>query len=320
MHVTLDNDNLIDYFPLIMETVPDARKITGRQEMFNNANCFNPYYFQNRNSDTLVVTLGDSWTWACDVVGYNDILEYRSEDWKIVNGVLSNVNSERSNRSYGNILSQELNGDWLNLGIPGSSNIRIAQLSSRLADIIPKLHYSKILIVITLTEAGRHFNSEFDTDIDHYGMMQQLSHPNQLLEKLNHWAIDQIQTCLNDFSHVQLLVGTNFVDAIGLDLLTDNQQLTTPWYQLLDIVYDKPTYICGDYALFNFVRSLEDRLIPTELHPMFKTWISNSIDCGQLAIQKLQQSPYISKGERVSCHPLAPAHRIWAEYILKHVC
>ena len=65
-------------------------------------NCFD---FVDRNSDTLVVTVGDSWTWGADLD--SDL---------------------RLQQVYGNLVSHHLSADFLNLGQSGSNNFFIAEI------------------------------------------------------------------------------------------------------------------------------------------------------------------------------------------------
>lgn len=314
MHVKLDNTRLDDHFPLVIDLLsyfkhPDWSKLPGP------INSYNPYYFKNCNSDALVVTVGDSWTWGQELCGYNELLDIRTCDWQVVNGMLSNINSDRFEKSYGNLLSQQLNSDWLNLAVPGWGNTQMAGLVKNLADIIPHLHYDKILVVVTLTEIGRWFNTHVDVNIDHQKLFYKLHHPTQLLERLNSIVVDDITACLNKFSHVKLLVGTNFVDPIGLDNLLPEQRLSKPWYQLLDIVFDTPVYTLNQLAWSNFLRSMDDDLMPSKLHSMFKPWIMEIIDRTNALVDRLETSPYMTTGS----HPLPISHKIWAEYIFKHI-
>lgn len=320
MHTILNNNRLSDHFPLISkQSLFEKLTLFEDQRFLNNIKSFNPYYFKNRNSNRLTVTLGDSWTWGSDVAGYQDFLAHQPIDWKISNGVASNINSKRLKQTYGNILSQEIQSDWLNLGIPGAGNTKIAKLVQNLSNVIPYLHYDRILIVVTLTEVGRWFNTQEDTHLDHAQLLQQLHSPDQLLEKLNQSVINQITNCLKNFSQVQLLVGTNFVDAIGLDSLQPDQRLDTPWYQLLQVSYDRPVYCATAWAWLNFARSIEDKLIPPELHLMFKSWIAEVSDYSYVVQQQLHQSPYFNQNSIYFDHPTSDGHKIWAEYILKNL-
>ena len=64
----------------------------------------NTFNFISRDSDILIVTVGDSWTWG------SDISENNHDD------------NFRITHLYGNVLSDELKTNWLNLGLSASSN------------------------------------------------------------------------------------------------------------------------------------------------------------------------------------------------------
>lgn len=286
------------------------------------ASTANPYSFKGIDSDILLVTVGDSWTWGSEVAGYHDFINFQPMHWRIDQEQLTNINPDRTNRVFGNIVSSAINADWLNLGIPGAGNIQIAENIQRLAEAIPRLSYKRIIIIATFTEIGRWFNSESDTDIDHAGIMskvRQTNNPEQLLVELNRIAIQKITQSLENLSNVKLLVGTNFVDQIGFENLSNDQKLITPWYKLLGINYPKPVYSASQLTWPNFIRSVDDGLIPSDMRSIFKSWILDISTQGTDALSKLSDSTLISNGKLAAHHPIKQGHEIWADYILKHL-
>lgn len=101
----------------------------------------NPFHYRSRDSDQLLITAGDSWTYG-DSLGKT----------RVRNGI--DDTEYRLEHVYGNYMSSHLDYDWMNLALPGGSNFwvlnSLGQLFSR------KFNYSKITCIITLTEAGRH--------------------------------------------------------------------------------------------------------------------------------------------------------------------
>lgn len=101
----------------------------------------NPYYFKNNDSASLLITVGDSWTYG-DSLGKT----------KVRNGI--DDTNYRLDYVYGNLLAKQLGYDWMNLALPGGSNYCMLTWLAKLLD--RKYHYQNIICVITLTEAGRH--------------------------------------------------------------------------------------------------------------------------------------------------------------------
>ena len=77
------------------------------------------YHEVDRSSDKLIITMGDSWTWG-DRLGKTTI-EYDDRE-------------HRTRHIYGNIVSEQLGADFINIGFPGWNNIYIM---NRLLDIFP---------------------------------------------------------------------------------------------------------------------------------------------------------------------------------------
>ena len=72
----------------------------------------NPYNYIDRGSDTLLVTIGDSWTWGSGINdGYVDAVNSTAQQTKF-----------RLDNLYGNIISKEKEMNWLNLGFYSAGN------------------------------------------------------------------------------------------------------------------------------------------------------------------------------------------------------
>jgi len=316
MHIILNNDSLLDYFPGVKNK---DLLLFHHSSVPGNFTVFDPYTFLNRDSDMLLVTSGDSWTWGMDLAGHSDLDQFDVNDWEITNGIISNINNDRLTKVFGNLVSKTNNSDWLNLSIPGHGNFHMAELINHLANLIPKLHYKKIYVVCTLTEVGRWFNTEDDLFLDHNKLMdlvESTGNVNDLLAELNRLALNQIINNVGKFDHVTLLVGTNFVDPVGFENLKPVQILKTPWYQLLDISYDHPFYMSYGLGLSNFIRAVDDGMVPKKLQSIFKKWIMDSLlQCDQFDKQ-IRDSIYFSNN---SHHPIAAGHTIWADYVTGHI-
>lgn len=253
----------------------------------------NTFDFVNRNSNILVVTVGESWTWGSDLTQ-------------------TNVESVRLAQTFGNIISTELSADWLNLAQPGSSNFFIAEKVEELGRVISILGYKQIYLICTFTEVGRGFNSHHDCDIDYNNWFMQHSLNVEsdffkFLEFLNADCLRRINAVV-DAHNLKFIVGSNFVDAIGIN--NDPGFLKIPWFRLLNI--DCP--ITG-YAGSTGVQRLADiiEFIPEYNKSLFKSWF----------IELVNQSAYIdtvcSSRTLVKTHPTANGHKLWANYILENI-
>ena len=100
------------------------------------------YDFVPRDSDTLFVSIGDSWTYG-----------YRLDD-----------EGDRVSLTYGHYVSEILNADFLNLAVPATSNCWMLKKYQQLCSIADKLPYKEIKVFITLTEYGREILTDDDWD------------------------------------------------------------------------------------------------------------------------------------------------------------
>ena len=118
----------------------------------------NWYHEQLAGNDSLLVTVGDSWTWGDSLHGINPDV-----------GVWDDP--KRLTSIYGHLLSAKLGSDFVNIAECGGSNIKMCDRAARLLELaVPQ--YKKIYVVITLTELGREsdwdtiWNPKVDRDVD----------------------------------------------------------------------------------------------------------------------------------------------------------
>lgn len=152
----------------------------------------NPYAYVHRPSNTLLITVGDSWTYG-DSLGKT----------KVRNGV-DDIHY-RLPHVYGNLMAERLDAGWINLALPGGSN---TLMLSWLEQLLAKdLKYNNIICTVTLTESGRHEDLQL---IDRSLITQQ-----RVLEKIVTTAYGQIQTLALRYPTVKFVVAHNFTDACG---------------------------------------------------------------------------------------------------------
>jgi hypothetical protein len=256
----------------------------------------NTFDFVSRNSRTLLVTVGDSWTWGSDLS-----LNNKDDDF-------------RKHHVFGNIVSQQLDCDWLNLGLCAQGNFWIASMVNELAQIIAELEYDRIHVVCTFTGVLRWFNTKYDLGIDYISWFRQNINQQQdfdkLLVMLNQCCVNSIQTAVDRFDHVNLKFATNFVDPIGFDAVPTQQHLQTPWYKILECNDTQKVY--ADTYYNTVYQAVE--FIDPQFHDMFKTWL---LDVTHQFENRLKLLKDVDKFRNY--HPLAQQHKKWASYVLENL-
>jgi hypothetical protein len=274
MVIKLSQDDWLNFFSHID---------TGHS-LSTNSTCQSPFHFVDRKSKTLLVTVGDSWTWGVDILeGAND--EYR----------VKNI--------YGNLISQHLCADWLLLAQSGSGNLWLARKVQEFNRMVNFLDYERVILICTFTESGRAAHAETEIDFVKFFKHNQ---PKDLLKFLDDIAMSWILDSTID-SRITLLIGRNFVDNWPLD----THALETPWYQLMQ-TNEKIHSMCHVVSPFviDDLRELID-LAPKNTRNDILSMMS---DLANTAIERanlLQSLPHIR-----NYHPNADGHRLWAEYVI----
>lgn len=279
---------------LTQHALPDHFTVADRHSSWHQTPV-NTFNFVGRNSNTLIVTVGDSWTWG------SDISENNSDD------------AIRIKHLYGNAVSGEMNADWLNLGLSATSNFWLTSMVEELAQLIPHLEYQKIYVICVFTGAGRWFHTRYDRYI-HYPSwvndnVNQPSDYNKLITKFNQDCVDRIQRALESYKNVTIKFGTNFIDPMGFESVTEHQLLSVPWYQIMDCNDGLTSCVCMDgvKALLRMPEVLTD----SNKLDYFKEWILGIIPISEKRNHTLED---ITKFRNY--HPKARGHQQWAQYLL----
>ena len=124
------------YNTLTFEDSIDHRQNDFDPERIETFRCW--YSEDIQNKDTLLITVGDSWTWG-DHLG--------NIDWD-----KASDDPCRLQQIYGRLLADKLNSDWVNLARPGCSNYWMLEKMQDIKPYIQMSNYKKIYMVVTLTE------------------------------------------------------------------------------------------------------------------------------------------------------------------------
>jgi hypothetical protein len=306
------------------------------------------YYLEvNRNSNSLVIAIGDSWTWG-DRLG-NTTLKYDDR-------------AHRTEHVYGNIVARALGADFINLGFPGLDNMYIM---NGFLDVFPKLtkSYNKCYIIFSLTETGRELNDGFFDQLNHYNQLRGkdwptfneilsgtaditaieyarsemiknninfVHHYNLILELLaatsvddffvryERWTLKTIQQKFDQLpKNVTWLLARSFTTTRKENLNLLPNLLDTSW---VDVISNKGKL--NPYPLKVDVLSKAglDPIIKIspilKLDKFKKDWI-DVFDRSGAALDWLANSPYNS---HISTrHPLEQAHAWWAEFLFERL-
>lgn len=226
MQIKLSENNLLDYFNFEEAwLVCDVNPLPATD-------------FVSRNSDTLLVTVGDSWTWGAGL-----------------------DHNKRKNKVWGNVLSKTISADWLNLAQPGQSNQWMANRCRELYNISTDLEYKKIIVVVVFTGAARSLDPDFD-----YIQWFENNSIQDFLPMLNSKAV---HTITNTPSNVEVYLSSNMVDPLGYTSSFKS------WYHVLGLtdsisVYTDMTGIKCLIELEEFIK--DEKLVE------YKQWMLEQIE------------------------------------------
>lgn len=242
----------------------------------------NPYYYDYKGSDKLLITVGDSWTYG-DSLGKT----------KVRNG--TDDTEYRLKHVYGRLLANELSCSWVNLALPGGSN---EWMLNSLEQLLPNVQEKNIICVITLTESGRHEELRL---IDRSLPTQQA-----VLEKILLHTYNRIRKIKEIYTNVYFITGHNFTDC-GADTVN---MLSHNWLEVMhstriSSVQNGTHIVVSDHIQqMNYEQRFADVL--------------EIIEKAEQRVQLLELCEHCNKED--TKHPTEFGHAIWAGYILPYLC
>lgn len=295
----LSHKNLYDYFSIASSQ--DSAMVVGKK-LFD---------FVDRQSNMLIVTIGDSWSWGADLtqvknVGLHDN-RLQDDDYRIKN-------------VYGNVLADSIDADYLNLGESGSGNWYIDKKLQELSCLQGRLAYDRIFVIGVFTELGRDFNSHYDVDIDYRSwLLQNVKYAHDYYNFLSfvneNISLSIIKTLELFDDRYRFFFSTNFVDPIGYDLL-DPWWLPDTWLKIIcatNKIDYKPNHC---YMVFPWVIEKFQSVfgMAPELDRLeWLKWMNDITNDANLRAALCAQDN-INFGPLL--HPVAKNHACWAKYLL----
>lgn len=281
---------MIDWTKILFDwrqaTVPDSHNLIDKDE----------YYHDCSGKDHVVVTAGDSWTYG----------EFLDED-------------KRLDQVYGRLISKQLDADWINLGCRGRSNSWMLHSLLHISTMLPK-HYTKITVIVTMTENGRDFETSYMFPHDYRATFNKIGNSpafyNQLLDEAEQYWITLL-TQIQENLGTNIIVGHNFVWH-DLNNLNGAVKLQDNWIEKIADYQERPRPLRAKLVsawIFDLVAAVV--LMVPESKTAFKQWALGYIDQAGKVTDWLANSDLNVPGG--SKHPKAKGHEIWADYILTNI-
>lgn len=250
--------------------------------------------------DTLLITVGDSWTWG-DHLG--------CIDWDRASN-----DPIRMQQIYGRLLSNRLNADWVNLAKPGCSNYWMLE---QLHDIKPHLDrvkdsYKKIIITVTLTEDLREatYTRRIDVNRPYRDLWNRSIGITDFLVQVESLLLHNLEQYFTGVPYVTARVQRAFTDiwpANTSPLLLDKSWCDVIQDNFKFNNYQRPVPFIGQMS----IDPLTEKYISQ--NPERKLEFLDIMDSVGTRWNFLGASTYNLKGS--TCHPNPAGHELWADYL-----
>jgi hypothetical protein len=255
-------------------------------------------YTKISDSDTLLITIGESWTWG------------------------DSLPADRLTNIWGYRLANKLQTDWLNIARCGASNFCIFY---QLAELIRftnnnKFPYKKIVFVFCLTETGRELTEDWDwyehDPIKFFNNQRRDITVDDLVKKQNEYciqyALTQSTILKNTIDH-DIWISHNFCSPIY-------------WKHPFNKIKKNWNQITAEKL--NYSYNLDPSLIQSPIIEKYKNHLtqnpnllcqlSTTQDTALSMIDFLDYSPLNYK--KASKHPTSENHELWASYVYNNMC
>lgn len=246
------------------------------------------------NKDTLLICIGDSWTWGDSL---SDLLQSTSHMHEEILMGSKHSYAERKEKCYGNHLSNYLNSDWLNIAFPGESNYYILEKLKECIVCENFKKYKKIYYVIVLTETGRELRH---LDKKLFKTCKTLD---QMLETSESWIYKEIQKLDLD----NLIVTRNFTKSY-------HQDRYKSWLEINAVEENLDSTDC---LITGFItqKALRDNKKIISKIPSWRSQVLKQYDKAEQVFSFLSNSKY--HHQKSTKHPTKESHVLWARYLYK---
>lgn len=262
--------------------------------------CLNWYHEELRGADTLLITVGDSWTWG-DNLGNVDSQQLRDD------AVF------RTQNIFGAVMSKTLDWDFLMLAYPGCGNVWMHdQLRQSLPAVVSR--YRRVVCVVTLTELAREiiYDDLWCQDICQAGDLQGLLAAYEANMLASFHAIEL------EFPQVNIIVARNFTHSYDSNLQRVRDHLPVIWTEVLAQAQPGQQYPCPVRMISQLaLKPLIQFLRRNQLLESFKHELLELCIVSESALDWLDASAFNSK--RYTRHPTVEGHKLWAEHLIKHL-
>lgn len=251
----------------------------------NNNNRYT-YHEDIRGTDTLLVTVGDSWTWGDSLDGIDPVDKIDSP--------------KRLVSVYGYHLKNLLNNcDWINIAYPGTANQFIVDSAERFIEISKKTNYKKIILSVGLTDYGR--------DVYCHRYPNESIHSRFISREAEHF---KKLSKITEYSNINVIVGRNFTNTFLENTQLVKHLLPNRWVDV-SAEHWKPEStppVCYSTILGKDVILTRDD----------KQWLLDNIVPGaESMIKFLNECPLHYK--KATKHPNEQCHQLWANYIYNYI-
>jgi hypothetical protein len=251
-----------------------------------------------QNRDTLVITVGDSWTWG-DHLG--------NIDWNVASD-----DPVRLTQIFGRKLADKLATDWINLARPGCSNYWMLEKLQDIQPFIQQAQYKKIYVIVTLTEDLREaqYTRRINVNAPYQDMWSRSIGVTDFLVQVENYLLRNLEQYFSTLPNVTAYVQRAFTDiwpANSSPLLLEKSWCDVIQDNFNFKNYQKPVPFIGQMA----VDPLTEKYIA--LNPERKLEFLDIMDRVSTRWNFLGSSTYNLKGS--TCHPNPAGHELWAEYL-----
>lgn len=268
----------------------------------------NPYSYRQwyeediGRKDTLLVMIGDSWTWG-DHLG--------CIDWDRASN-----DPVRMSQIAGRQLANLLDADWVNIARPGCSNYWMLEKLYDIKPFLERTQYKKIYVVVTLTEDLREstYSRRINVEAPYQGLWSRSIGVTDFLVQVERYLLRNLEEYFDQLPAVTARVQRAFTDiwpANTSPLLLDKSWCDVIQDQIKFDNYQRPVPFIGQMS----INPLTEKFLSQ--NPERKSEFLDIMERVTARWNFLGASSYNLKGS--TCHPNPDGHRLWAEYLFSKI-
>lgn len=257
-------------------------------------------FFVKNDKDTLVITVGESWSYGESLPGVATGLQQYNLESQI-------------EHCYGSQIAKILDADYYQYAVPGNCNLYVFQELDRILNYVSSMNYGKIYVIVQMTEPSR--EKAIIADIKSHPVFELYDSKEQILfskwlaeyDKIFFKILDTLIDKYKNTLQIDCLLFKNFCRIIA-DYKTYNFNIVETSWIKFSASQENTDLDMPDFYSVGWLADIKETY--SKRFSFDTEYLNKQLDIIE------QSNKFLLSSTNHCPHPMANAHKLWANFLL----